>query len=128
MKNIVMAVDDDPIFLLIAEKLIKKSNFSDNPLFFSGGRIAHEYLEVSYNSEDRFIILLDINMPDTNGWEFLEQIQIFAKPENTLVYMVTSSTNLQDIEKSKTYDTVKRFVSKPISLDFLLELKESLGI
>ncbi len=63
------------------------------------------------------IIFLDINMPRMDGWEFLQE---FEKLPDTIlnkcsVYMLTSSIDPNDIEKSKTYKTVKNFFSKPLT-------------
>ena len=48
------------------------------------------------------MIFLDINMPKMNGWDFLDA---YIKLENKVrVYMLSSSINSKDIQKSETYD------------------------
>jgi CheY-like chemotaxis protein len=75
------------------------------------------------------MILLDVNMPQMNGWDFLEEyeklpLQAIAK---TKVYIVSSSINNRDIEKSKTYKTVSGFISKPLDTEKMNEILKPQG-
>ncbi len=63
------------------------------------------------------LILLDVNMPIMNGWQFLEE---FGKISASLqkvptIYMISSSNNEVDINKSKEFEgAVKGYFLKPI--------------
>lgn len=125
-KQQVFIVDDDPIAIMILKKLIAKSNFHSAPLSFENGKLALDYFQNSYSSEDQYIVFLDINMPVMNGWEFLKAIETFAASDNTVVYLVTSSTDEADRNQAQLYPLVAEFLSKPISLSVLSELKAAL--
>uniref|UniRef100_UPI0025E6C08B response regulator n=1 Tax=uncultured Flavobacterium sp. TaxID=165435 RepID=UPI0025E6C08B len=62
-------------------------------------------------------ILLDVNMPIMNGWQFLEEFSKISAtlPKMPTIYMISSSNNEVDIEKAKGFNgTVKDYFLKPI--------------
>lgn len=119
----VIIADDDIIFHMLFKRLIKKTEFHDEPQFFTDGTPAFDYLKSNYNPDKTYLIFLDINMPQMNGWAFLENISSFATPKNTKVFMVSSSTDQADINKSQENQFVVDYLSKPIEVEKLEALK-----
>ncbi len=119
----VLIIDDDSIVLFIQEKMLKKYGVTDAPFSFQNASKAIAFLKIQ-KSEDVFLILLDINMPGMNGWEFLEIIEEMEISEKVFVYMVTSSIDNYDKEKAKNYKNVISFIEKPISVDNCIKIKE----
>ncbi len=68
------------------------------------------------------ILFLDINMPNINGWQFLERFENFSDDikNNIIIYMLSSSINPNDIEKAKASKLVKDFISKPLLNEVIL--------
>ena len=104
-------IDDDAVTIFLAKKTLL--NFHPNLLIktYLSGKLAINELT---NKEENHpqIILLDINMPMYNGWDFLND---YSKINNNVnIFMFTSSVDPNDFIKSKTYSNVKGFISKPL--------------
>ena len=116
----IMLVDDDQLNNLINTRIITK--FSDYTVeSFTSGREALKYLQTCDAASFPEIIFLDINMPVMDGWDFLVE---FEKLQSSLlqacsVIMLTSSIDINDIERSKLYKSVREFMSKPLTLESL---------
>lgn len=119
----VLIIDDDSIVLFIQEKMLKKYGITDASISFQDARKAIDFLKIQ-KSGDIFLILLDINMPGMNGWDFLEAIKGMEISENVFVFMVTSSIDSYDKEKAKNYKNVVSFIEKPISAENCKKIKE----
>lgn len=110
----VLIIDDDDIVRLVQGKLIQNCGISNDPLKFKRGHEAIDYLK-SASNEDHYLLLLDINMPMMDGWEFLEEIEKMDVKDNIYVFMVTSSIDYNDKEKAKKYSNIINFIEKPIT-------------
>lgn len=68
------------------------------------------------------LILLDINMPGMNGFEFLETFETKDNLPQSVIIMLTSSGLQEDREKASGYDSVKDYILKPLRLADMDEL------
>ncbi len=123
MRLQVIIIDDDRIVIMIQERMIIKSNFHDAPISFINGKLGLEYILQNNDSDTIYFILLDINMPVMNGWEFLEAINPSGLAEKILVAIVTSSTNESDRQKALKYKQVIAYIEKPVNVQKLQALK-----
>lgn len=120
VKNIII-VEDDPISRLLIKSLVNKNYKVDQSDTFLNGQEALNYIKenIETNRELPDLILLDINMPVMDGWEFLEEISQIEKVQNIPVVMLTSSIDSEDEERSKTFKNVIGYYYKPLSKDNL---------
>lgn len=119
-----MIVDDDAMIILIHSKMITNSAFHPNPLFFFNGREALDHILNEKDESKAFLILLDINMPVMNGWEFLNILKEQPVAHEIQVAIVTSSIDMEDMEKAKQYRQVIQYIEKPLDREKLEELKK----
>jgi len=123
-KNILL-VDDDPINNLINQRLISKVELGDKTHEFLSGMSALEFLQKLDLSEGS-LILLDINMPIMNGWEFLDNYLERFSNRNDIILILSSSIDFLDRIKAQEYSIVSGFLEKPLTLEKLKEHIDSL--
>jgi CheY-like chemotaxis protein len=123
----VLLVDDDEINNFISIKLIKKALLNTEIMACLNGKFAIDQLvEIQRKDPSKLpdYILLDINMPIMNGWEFLDEYKrLNIDPEGKCkIYIISSSVFSNDINKARSYPLVKDFISKPLNVDKIIEL------
>ena len=120
----VFIIDDDVIFVFVLKKMFSKigCDFPINNV--KNGYEGLEYLKNLYENNLAFpkIIFLDINMPMLDGWQFLDEVENTIYKTQLSIYLVSSTIDSREIEKANSYKTVKKFISKPISLVDLSEI------
>ncbi len=119
----ILIIDDDDIVLMIQRKLLKRCGVNKEIISFKKGREALDYL-VKQNGDQSFLVLLDINMPSMNGWQFLYRLAELKVEHNIQVVMVTSSIDSFDREAAVKYDSVIGFIEKPITAENCEKLKK----
>jgi len=121
-----LVIDDDDINIFIIKKIVEKTGYEAKMVAKTNGQLAIDYLKELIDTHQLLphLILIDINMPILNGWEFLEAYEKLGIETEIDMYMLSSSVYENDIEKAKTYKTVKGFISKPLSIERLIELFE----
>lgn len=110
----IMLIDDDPDTNLYNKIVLEQIKASNEIVIFQNGKDALKFLEQKNDNVD--LILLDINMPIMNGWQFLENYEKLEKEKQTavVVVMLTSSANRDDRKKAETFDSVKKYINKPL--------------
>ncbi len=125
-----LVIDDDDINIFIIKKIVEKTGFDIDMVSKNNGQQAIDYLKqtIASNLPLPQLILIDINMPVMNGWEFIEAYQNLGVTTPVDLYILSSSVYENDIEKTKSYTSVKGFISKPLSMERLTELIKPFSI
>ena len=127
----ILCIDDDPIVEYYVKALVKKSEIADTFNWVSDGQKGLEYLEKCIDKTHippqvfPALILLDLNMPVMNGWQFLEEYAVKFAPlfPKTKIVIVSSSIDKDDIDKSTAYSFVMDYISKPVTVVALTGLQ-----
>ena len=123
----VMLVDDAYIDRFVGERVIKKSAFAATVLCCESAMEALEYLTANIGDLPE-VIFLDLNMPEMNGREFLAHFAQMPEliRENCSIVIASSSLHHSDRELSLSDPNVDGFISKPLLVETLIELKDAL--
>ena len=120
----VLIVDDNDMILFLHKEVLEMSDLSQNPLIFSNGKETFDYLLQTQQSDDAFLVLLDLDMPIMNGFGLLEHLSELENSKNIYVVIVSSSVDEKDKIKSFTFSNAIDFIEKPLTISDCERLKE----
>lgn len=128
----ILIIDDDEINNFIAAKLIDKIPPKAIVNTCLNAQIGLDFVKSKLQNQEEIpdIIFLDINMPVMNGWEFLEEFEKIKDQinKNISINMLSSSVYNDDINKAETFTTVNKFISKPLTVEKIQQLYDTLNI
>ncbi len=112
-----MLIDDEEFDQRQYIRVLQKSGLVETVLQYTYAEDALEHMSAHPDLEID-LILLDINMPRMNGFEFLEAAEekLGAEFSKTAVVMLTTSLNPNDRVRAESYDVVRDFINKPLTL------------
>ena len=121
--NLILLVDDDDTTNFVNTRLLTNMKVAEEIKAVRNGKEAIEYLKeaCAENPKPGFIcpdlIFLDIKMPVMDGFTFLEKYKEegLDKGNHVIIMMLTSSASFYDLEKLKSYDKVKKHISKALT-------------
>jgi CheY-like chemotaxis protein len=119
-------IDDDELFIMITRNNIRKSGIPVITEDFKNGKDSLNVLKERVLSGENIpnIILLDLNMPLLDGWEFLDELK--QMPEESRremkIYICTSSIDPKDLKRAETISDVTSFLEKPVNTEVVLKI------
>ena len=118
--NLVLLVDDDAVSNFITEKFLRNSGLIESLEVMINGKQASDFFHDCPSYPD--LILLDINMPLMNGFEFLEFLERKGLSGKSKVAILTSSVRKEDRENALRFNDVIGYIEKPISKEKIIHL------
>ena len=126
-----MLIDDNEIDNLINQKMIEASGITEHIYTHTGARSAIEFLKNMEKLKESGqnvlpdLIFLDIDMPLMDGFQFLDEFENLEADTKSKcsVVMLTSSISPSDVNKSKNYEYVKKYINKPLTQENLEKLQ-----
>ncbi len=120
-EKLIAVVDDDTVFQFIAKRIIESTAKFDRILAFANGQVALEYLNENAGSADLLpaYILLDINMPELDGFGFLGELDKHASLSGVdfKIAILSSSNRNVDVERANLHQRVRQYFEKPVSVE-----------
>ncbi|MEN9909170.1 MAG: hypothetical protein RLZZ540_2319 [Bacteroidota bacterium] len=114
-------IDDDKLSIKLMSMLISKNNFCEEIVSFHNPQTALDELKSNATNPSKLpdVILLDLNMPVLDGWQFLDEFTLVSFAKKIVVFIVSSSIDPYDLEMAKNYPIVKDYIIKPLSSEKL---------
>jgi CheY-like chemotaxis protein len=123
----VLLIDDDEISNFLTATVLRNSQVFGHIQVTSDGQEALGWLETQQQATGRYpdLILLDLNMPNMNGFNFLKSLRNLpgTNPKSRIIILSTSNYQ-EDFENLKRFPEVEVFLPKPLteeSLQYLLD-------
>ncbi|MEM6628784.1 MAG: response regulator [Bacteroidota bacterium] len=124
----IMLIDDDIAANYFHKIIIEDSQICDEVKIFQSALEALEYLNSlkQGNLQIPDLILLDINMPRLDGWQFIEEYGRLdqARKDEIKVVMLTTSSNPRDRERAMGIEEIVDLIHKPLSVEKLQSLQK----
>ena len=121
----VMLVDDDADDNFFHKMAIMENHFAEHVIVQNSARKALSYLKEKTDPTSE-LIFLDINMPGMTGWDFLSEYERLENEmkSKAIIIMLSTSANSRDIEKSKSWEIVSDYITKPLTKEIMQNIIE----
>lgn len=110
----ILIVDDEPNIVLSLDYLVRKKGFT--PFIARNGSEALAIAE----KEKPNLVVLDIMMPDIDGYEVCKQIKANASLEHTKIIFLSAKSRQEDIDKGLAMGA-DQYVTKPFSTKQIMQ-------
>ncbi|OKH18387.1 two-component system response regulator [Hydrococcus rivularis NIES-593] len=127
----ILLVEDDEVGVMNVRRALKKNQIA-NPLYIAENGLKALAMLRSQNGKPpvvppkRRLILLDLNMPQMNGLEFLRELRFDPQLKATPVIVLTTSD--EDRDKLEAYNlNVAGYILKPITFSRFTEVVSTLN-
>lgn len=115
----ILLVDDDSVDREAVKRSLTKSSVDCVITEATDGKEALEILNNVPIEDNPFLILLDLNMPQMNGLDLLSELSDNEKHKRHLIFVLSTSSDTQDIQASYKHNIVGYFVKS--QMDRLIE-------
>ena len=124
--NRLMLIDDNALDQRLYQRVITRSGLVGETISFLWAEEALAHLtDPAQPPVD--LVLLDINMPQMDGFEFLHAASDVAGPQFApVVVMLTTSLNPDDYARAMAFDAVRDFLNKPLTIQHLHRMADML--
>ncbi len=124
----ILLIDDDEVTNYINKRIFKLVYPDANIVVAYHGIEALSILSENMKNNGPIFdyILVDISMPEMDGWEFIDEVATdkYKSQHESKFVMLTSSVFDDDILKAKSKPLIKKFYSKPIDKEKIMEMQD----
>ncbi len=116
----VVFIDDDKDLVDLYDANLRRKKLSDYFTYFDNASDGIDFLKDTKRDDLPDYILLDLYMPEMNGFDFLDSIRKVNKIKKSVeIFICTSSKREEDRKRAMKYPFVSAYIEKPLESDFL---------
>ena len=120
----ILLINDDPSVNHLNKLIIDLSPVEAKVSEHTKAKVALE--ELSTGQMDPELILLDINMPEMDGWDFAKSYHSLPQDiRKSKIVILTSSIHPGYKEKAESHQAIDGFFSKPLTIDSIQEITQT---
>jgi len=121
-------IDDDPMSSFYIKRLAELGELANIITIYNTAQGAIDYLLHHKKSAEHLpdIILLDIYMPEVDGWEFLNQLKKIEGQliKDAAIYIISSSNHPRDLDRAASLPIIRNYFQKPVTLEVLKKVAQ----
>jgi len=122
----ILLIDDDESTNFLHTMYLEEWGITESIHVALNGQEGIDFLKENdgFRNAERTLILLDINMPIMNGFEFLKAYEELDDTDkaSSVVIMLTSSLHAEDQAKASGFHDLKGFINKPLSKEMMMDI------
>ncbi|MEM7548455.1 MAG: response regulator [Bacteroidota bacterium] len=120
-QDLILIVEDSPVDALITKKMIQLTSDSCEVKIFDSGKEAKKFVENEGPEHLPRLVLLDMNMPDLGGLDFLKEVNKSESWSGVPIVAISSHYLPGEKESCKSYG-ISKFLEKPLAQEEVKEL------
>ncbi|GAB5410451.1 MAG: hypothetical protein BalsKO_28160 [Balneolaceae bacterium] len=127
-KKSICIIDDDKVYTFGIKKILKNHLPDNTVTTYENGKLALDRLKEMNEAEEAMpdFILLDIDMPEMNGWDFLKEFDELRRSLTKKIEIFVISSRIESDNESlyqvEWDDKVSKFIPKPVNIERLKEI------
>lgn len=114
----IFIIDDDQISSFLTKRIVDSCSMVEESQTFNQSEKALLCIKKAMSEQTDLpdLILLDINMPILDGWDFINELQKTPNYKPIPIVVLSSSIYKEDQDKSQTYPEIQGYLIKPLTL------------
>jgi CheY-like chemotaxis protein len=127
--SLLYLIDDDPAALLLNEIIVQSNHQIQSFQSFENAETVVHQLQQLHRDQQPLpdLILVDLNMPYMNGFEFITAMEAALAPDHIPIVMLSSTIDPEEINKAIAFPSCVLFVSKPLDHEKLQQIINNWG-
>lgn len=113
----ILLIDDDSTSNFLHKRIMQKLELTAEINVSENGQEALNRIKTAESQKGEQLVLLDLNMPIMDGWEFLDEFEKLPEEvtSNFKVYILSTSINPDDKLRAESKLSVKGYLTKPLT-------------
>lgn len=113
----VLLIDDNSLDNFVNKKLLESIGFAQEVNAFQSPVEALDFIKNAKHTELPEVIFLDINMPEMDGFQFLDAFALLteATQNQCKIIMLSTSESFKDLNRANKNRFIKKFLNKPLT-------------